>query len=127
MSQKNVVEIFSTPKAPRYVIIFLLIFYCLTNFSHRNWTIDEGPIRGVIKWDVISYYAYLPAVFIYKDLSLDFTENPDFVNDNKFWYQKTEKGKKVIITSMGLSYMYAPFFNETRDGKTASCLDWSMV
>jgi len=126
MSEKNVVEIFSAPKAPRYIIIFLLIFYCLTNFSHRNWTNDQGPIRGVIKWDVISYYAYLPAVFIYHDLSLDFTENPDFVNDNKFWYQKTEKGKKVIITSMGLSYMYAPFFftahilapvfKQTRDG-----------
>ena len=126
MLEKDQGKIFSTPNAPRYVIIFLLIFYCLTNFSHRNWTNDEGPIRGVIKWDVISYYAYLPAVFIYHDLCLDFTENPDFVNDNKFWYQKTEKGKKVIITSMGLSYLYAPFFfaahviapvfNEPRDG-----------
>ena len=103
-------KILSIRNTPGPVIIFLLIFYCLTNFTHRNWTKDEGPIRGVIKWDIISYYAYLPAFFIYHDLSLDFTENPDFVNDNKFWYQKTEKGKKVIITSMGLSYLYAPFF-----------------
>ncbi len=95
---------------PGPVIIFLLVFFCLTNFTHKNWTNDEGPIRGVIKWDVISYYAYLPAVFIYHDLSLDFTESPGFVNDDKFWYQETEKGKKVIITSMGLSYLYAPFF-----------------
>ena len=95
---------------PGPVIIFLLVFFCLTNFTHKNWTNDEGPIRGVIKWDVISYYAYLPAVFIYHDLSLDFTESPGFVNDDKFWFQETEIGKKVIITSMGLSYLYAPFF-----------------
>jgi len=66
-------KILSIRNAPGPVIIFLLIFYCLTNFTHRNWTKDEGPIRGVIKWDIISYYAYLPAVLIYNDLSLDFT------------------------------------------------------
>ncbi len=113
-------------ETPRAVIIFLLIFYLGSNFTHRNWIRDEGPIRGVIKWDIISYYAYLPAVFIYHDLSFDFTKNPDFVNDNKFWYQETEIGKNVIITSMGMSYLYAPFFfiahtlapvfNEPQDG-----------
>jgi hypothetical protein len=126
MPEENPGKFFSIRNAPGFVIAFLLIFYCLTNLNHRNWASDEGPVRGVIKWDVISYYGYLPAVFIYHDLSLDFTERPDFVNDNKFWYQKTEKGKKVIITSMGLSYLYAPFFfaahllapvfGETRDG-----------
>ena len=126
MSENKSGTIFSLQNAPRLVIIFLLFFYCLTNFTHRNWTRDDGPNRGVIKWDVISYYAYLPAVFIYHDLSLDFTESPGFLNDNKFWFQKTEKDKKVIITSMGLSYMYAPFFfvahalapvfGESRDG-----------
>ena len=110
MSENKSGAIFSLRNAPRLVIVFLLFFYCCTNFTHRNWTRDDGPNRGVIKWDVISYYAYLPAVFIYHDLSLDFTESPGFVNDNKFWFQKTDKGKKVIITSMGLSYMYAPFF-----------------
>ena len=126
MLAKKPGKIFSVRNAPAFVIVLLLIFYCLTNLGHRNWTQDEGPIRGVIKWDVISYYAYLPAVFIYHDISLDFTEDPDFVNDNKFWFQKTKTGKKVIITSMGLSYLYAPFFfaahvlapvfNEPRDG-----------
>ena len=95
---------------PRIVIILLLVVYGLTNLNHKNWTRDEGPMRGVIKWDIISYYAYLPAAFIYHDLSLDFTEDPEFLNDNKFWYQQTGIGKKVIITSMGLAYLYAPFF-----------------
>lgn len=110
MPEKKPGTLLKFRNVPGYAIIFLLIIYCLTNLSHRNWKDDEGPVRGVIKWDVISYYAYLPAVFIYHDLSLDFTEDPDFENDNKFWFQQTEKGKKVIITSMGLSYLYAPFF-----------------
>ncbi len=110
MADNKLLAFFNSANAPRLVIVFLLFFYCLTNFSHRNWTRDEGPQRGVIKWDIISYYAYLPATFIYHDLSLDFTQEPGFNNDNKFWFQKTEKGKKVIITSMGLSYLYAPFF-----------------
>jgi hypothetical protein len=97
-------------KAPRAVIIFLLVFYCATNFYHRNWIRDEGPQRGVIKWDIISYYAYLPAVFIYHDIGLDFTEDPGFVNDDKFWFQETGIGKKLIITSMGMAYLYSPFF-----------------
>ena len=124
---KNMTKaLFSLKNAPRLAIIFLLFFYCLTNFTHMNWKQVEGPQRGAIKWDVISYYSYLPAIFIYHDLSLDFTEEPGFNNDNKFWFQKTEKGKKVIITSMGLSYLYAPFFfvahalapafGEARDG-----------
>lgn len=108
------------------MIIFLLVVYFGTNFIHRNWIWDGGPERGVIKWDIISYYAYLPATFIYHDLSLDFTDDTSFVNDDKFWYQETEIGKKVIITSMGMSYLYCPFFfmahllapvfGEARDG-----------
>ena len=110
MSENKSGAIFSLRNAPRLVIIFLLFFYCCTNFTHRNWTLAEGPIRGVIKWDIISYYGYLPAVFIHHDITLEFTEGTNFRKDGKFWYQETETGEKVIITSMGMSYLYAPFF-----------------
>ena len=101
---------FSIQNTPKLAIIFTLLVYTATNFSHHNWTRDKGPDRGVIIWDVVSYYAYLPATVIYRDLSLDFVDEPGFVNDNKFWYQDTETGGKLIITSMGMSYLYAPFF-----------------
>lgn len=113
-------------RLPDYVIILAAVVYLVTNFTHHKWTRDQGPERGVIKWDVISYYAYLPATFIYHDTGLDFVNDKSFKNDAKFWYQKTETGKNIIITSMGLSYLYAPFFftahllaplfHETRDG-----------
>jgi len=71
---------FSLRNAPRLVILFVLLFYCFTNFTHRSWSGIEGPQRGVIKWEIISYYAYLPAVFIHHDISLDFTNGTHLEN-----------------------------------------------
>jgi hypothetical protein len=80
--------------------------------AYHHWTRTKNGDRGVIKWDVISYYAYLPATFIYGDATLGFLDNPpeDFVNDNKFWYYTMDDGSRVIRTSMGLSILYSPVF-----------------
>jgi len=117
---------FTVNNSPPIVIVFLLLFYSASNFVHHNWTRDDGPNRGVIKWDIISYYGYLPATFIYGDPSLDFLDEGIIDNDNKFWWSPTENGKKIIYMSCGLSIMYAPFFfiahllapvfGEARDG-----------
>ncbi|HYW97288.1 MAG TPA: hypothetical protein VE870_16970, partial [Bacteroidales bacterium] len=92
----------------KLVILFVAIVYTLTNFSEKDWT--EQGMKGVIRWDIISYYGYLPATFIYHDVTLDFLDDPGFVNDNKFWYVKAENGHRVILTSMGLAILYSPFF-----------------
>ena len=110
MPEPGTKRFFSLRNAPNLVIIFILLSYIATNFTHHKWTRDEGPNRGVISWDIISYYGYLPATFIYGDVGLDFVDEEGFLNDNKFWFYTTEEGKKLIITSMGLSFLYAPFF-----------------
>jgi len=110
MPEYKINSFFNLKNFPKLVILFVLLFYCFTNFTHRNWTSIEGPQRGVIKWDVISYYAYLPAVFIHRDISLDFTDGTNLREDGKFWYQDTKNGNKVIMTTMGMSFLYAPFF-----------------
>ena len=75
------------------------------NFSHHNWNRDR-----VIEWDIKSYYAYLPAVFIYQDLSLEFLdEDPEKFGD-LIWPVTTPTGKRAIITTMGMSVLYSPFF-----------------
>jgi hypothetical protein len=103
---------FRSNPLPSLAILTIVVFYMFTNFLHHNWTKDGPGERGVIHWDVISYYSYLPAAFIYGDVSLDFLDNPpeDFVNDDKFWPSTIENGNRLIITSMGLSVLYAPFF-----------------
>lgn len=84
----------------------LLIGIIILNFSHHNWQRE----KGVIQWDIKSYYAYLPATFIYKDLSLDFREENFDKFGNLIWPTKTPTGKQAIITSMGMSVLYSPFF-----------------
>lgn len=65
---------------------------------------------SVIQWDIKNYYAYLPAVFIFGDHSLEFIkQDPDFFSD-KFWPIPTPSGGLVIITTMGLAFLYLPFF-----------------
>ena len=76
------------------------------NFSHHRWQKETG----VIEWDVKSYYAYLPATFIYKDLSLQFRgDNIDKFGD-LIWPVETPTHKLAIVTTMGMSLLYSPFF-----------------
>ncbi len=81
-----------------------------TMLIYHHWTRSKPGERGVIHWDVISYYSYLPATFIYGDVGLGFLDDEDFINDNKFWPSTLENGNRLILTSMGLSILYSPFF-----------------
>ena len=86
-------------------IIILIVLICATwiQFSEKGW--EKKP--GLIYWDVVSYYAYLPATFIYNDLKL---EKGETFEKGRFWPETTKNGEHVIKTTMGLSFLYAPFF-----------------
>ncbi|MBU8892086.1 MAG: hypothetical protein KOO66_04865 [Bacteroidales bacterium] len=90
-----------------YICILIIgIGSIFLNFSHHRWQKDDS----VIEWDVKSYYAYLPATFIYKDLSLQFRrDNIDKFGD-LIWPVETPTHKHAIVTTMGLSFLYSPFF-----------------
>jgi hypothetical protein len=85
------------------IIAFISIY---SVFNTHRWTRKNE----VISWDIISYYAYLPASFIYHDISLKFTENKTEKDNYIFWPKTLPNGNKVIMTSMGLSMLYSPFF-----------------
>jgi hypothetical protein len=78
-----------------------------TNFNVKPW-----HNKKVIQWDVTSYYGYLPACFVHGDLSLDFIDGNRayYANNHMFWPERTAQGDKVIKTTMGLSWLYMPFF-----------------
>ncbi|MEA3464278.1 MAG: hypothetical protein U9R14_04390, partial [Patescibacteria group bacterium] len=87
-------------------ILLLIVIIPVINLFLQMWEKDEG----VIIWDIKSYYAYLPATIIYNDLSLEFMdEDPDFFG-KWIWPIETPTGKRCIVTSMGLSFLYSPFF-----------------
>lgn len=88
------------------VIALFVIVIPLVNFNHHKYASEEG----VIEWDIKSYYAYLPATFIYNDLSLSFLYDNEYDLGKWIWPVTTPTGKQAILTTMGLSFLYAPFF-----------------
>jgi len=88
------------------IIVFNALLMLLGVWSYKMW---KGNNR-VITWDVTSYYSYLPAAVIYKDIELKFI-NPD---PEKYWDKfvphKSPSGGNVIKMSMGLAIVYSPFF-----------------
>ena len=87
-----------------FAILLAVIFWWGFFIHYRSYQ------EQYIKNDVVSYYAYLPAYFIHHDISLEFTREDPNTYGSKFWPEHTESGKLVIKTTMGLCYLYAPFF-----------------
>jgi len=84
----------------RFIAVLWIVLFVVT----QPW--KKNQING----DVTSYYAYLPATFIYHDIKLEQSEYKIGENTWLFWPQVTKEGQKVIKTTMGLSMLYAPFF-----------------
>ena len=93
------------------VVYYLFLIQLFTLFNIKPWKNAETK-DALINNDVISYYSYLPATFIHKDLTLSFTETDsiDYWGERKFWPQTAPNGGKVIKTTMGMSLLYSPFF-----------------
>jgi glycosyltransferase involved in cell wall biosynthesis len=87
-------------------VAFIITFMTFNMLNVKHWKEEQR----VIEWDAISYYAYLPAAFIYNDLSLSFTNGYDGPHKFVFWPEKGPDGKNLIKTTMGLSVMWLPFF-----------------
>ncbi len=87
-----------------YIVIFIVVLSTtIVMMDLKLWKKDR-----IICWDVNHYYVYVPATFIYHDLTLYFKKTKEV--QKKIWYLKTEDGKRVIKTSMGLAYLYTPAF-----------------
>lgn len=87
------------------VVIVLAIVYLVQIIVPNKFNKPER----VIAYDVISYYSYLPALFIEKDIKLSFWKNEDPYK-KRYWPITTSEGDYMIKTTCGLSIMYSPFF-----------------
>lgn len=98
----------SIKKIPKDVLIVLLLsFICIyTVFNLSHWKKDNR----IVIWDVVGYYAYLPATFIYGDVTLKHPNENFEKYQHTFWDQENLEGKTVFKYSMGMSMLYAPFF-----------------
>ncbi len=95
---------------PSLLLLFVIpVFIVCVHYNQSKW----NNKTAVIEFDVINYYSYLPAAFIDKDLKLTFinpTNQPYYFATNKYWPVKTSDERFVIKMSMGLAYLYSPFF-----------------
>ncbi len=90
----------------KQLLIIIIGFFYLNNvFFHSRWKNHD-----IINNDVVSYYAYLPAIFIYNDPTFNFTDSlpPDF--KGKIWYATTDEGKRTQKMSIGVALLHTPFF-----------------
>lgn len=96
----------------RMVLILLLLIFVALRIAYPRWaTLDSNAL---LSWDVMGYYLYLPAYFIYGDLfSLDFVpEILSTYNPTASYYQSIplENGNQVMKYSIGTALFYLPFF-----------------
>jgi len=87
--------------------ILLVIFTFTKHF--------DSPYDRTIASDVVGYYAYLPAIFIYHDLSFDFTKQISekyYVDGRagKYEFINYYREKGVNKYWIGLSILWLPFF-----------------
>jgi hypothetical protein len=86
--------------------IALLIFIC----AWYGKNLDTWGNNKVIQNDVIMYYAYLPATFIFNDLNFEFTKNLPADFEGQIWLQTTPIGKPILRMTMGMAILWIPFF-----------------
>lgn len=89
-----------------WVILLLIFISTYSIFNLKHWKKADR----VIAYDVVSYYAYLPATFIYDDVTLQHPNQKFNEYEHTFWYHETADGNKIFKTSMGMAILYSPFF-----------------
>ena len=92
--------------SPSLIISWVIaLVLTLTLFNQSKWT-----DRDVLKHDMYVYYSYLPATFIYKDLSFEFINDLPPDDKREIWTLQAPNGNKVQKMTMGMAMMYVPFF-----------------
>jgi len=98
--------------ASKLTFFLMMLIMLVVGIKKQRWQHAETEGPKLIDWDITSYYGYLPATFIHKDLGLSFvgTDGIDYGGKHQFWPETAPNGGKVIKTTMGMAFLYAPFF-----------------
>ncbi len=72
--------------------------------------LDTWGKNQIIRDDVVSYYAYLPAAFIFNDLDFEFIKNLPEDFEGTIWVHAAPNGKPLLRMTMGMAILWTPFF-----------------
>lgn len=87
------------------VVILVMIGYSLYRAHER----DKWYDLNIIQHDVNYLYSYLPAYFIYDDMTYEYRFDADSIVQEKTWLLETDQGQVSKMT-MGAAVLYAPGF-----------------
>ncbi|HPE78156.1 MAG TPA: hypothetical protein PLC80_18825 [Draconibacterium sp.] len=89
----------------KLAIVLVLIICAWYGKNLNTWGKNK-----VIQNDVIMYYAYLPATFIFNDLNFEFTTKLPADFEGQIWLQTSPTGKPILRMTMGMAILWIPFF-----------------
>ena len=79
-------------------------------FGQQPYVVRGGNLRNqVLSYDVAGYYAYLPMLFVERDLRLEKTWKYDMIQLVGVHEHPVSGGRHLKFTA-GMAYLYAPFF-----------------
>jgi len=87
---------------------FIIWLFISCYFIYSTFELSPWKQKKIIDQDVIYYYGYLPATFIYHDWSFSFTGKPGL--PEKEWSILLPNGKRIQKMTMGVAMLYSPFF-----------------
>ncbi|MBI2257566.1 MAG: hypothetical protein HYU67_01555 [Flavobacteriia bacterium] len=99
---------------PIIIIVSISVFYLILSFDRFEWFSDKETTNFNIISDGSGYYAYLPAVFIYRDLKFSFLkkiknkyQTLNLINGTNPYAKPNEIKNKYWI---GTAILQSPFF-----------------
>ena len=88
------------------LVIILVVFIVL----FQGIKLKRYARNEIVRYDAVSYYAYLPAAVIYHDLSFQFSSNLPESFEGVIWTSTSPNGKETLKMTMGVAFLLVPFF-----------------
>ena len=91
-------------------LLIPLLLSIILGYGAFRFHAISGLSDQTIRADGTGYYSFLPAIFIYQDLSFSFLDNKELVNDDGAARVTLNNGKIVNKYSCGIAILQLPFF-----------------
>lgn len=96
-----------------HFITFIIAVCLALSLSYQHFVVGDNKYEYIVDSDGKGYYAYLPAIFIYHDLSFNFFFENQNQDIKRYFHERfiIKQGDKTIIkTYCGESVLLLPFF-----------------
>ena len=87
------------------VIILVVSIVLFQGIKLKKYARNE-----IVRYDAVSYYAYLPAAVIYHDLSFQFVGELPESFEGVIWTHASPNGRETLKMTMGVAFLLVPFF-----------------